>query len=153
VRVELQAIGTVHSSRKTVFDDGWDQEVAWIVLDERFSAEALAGVSQFSHVEVIFLMDRVKPEQIVPGARHPRNNPDWPAVGIFAQRGKNRPNRLGLSVCRLLQVDGLRLQLEGLDAVDGSPVLDIKPWVREFGPRGAVHQPAWMDELMQGYWS
>ena len=98
-------------------------------------------------------MDQGRPGQIVSGARPPRNNLEWPAVGIFAQRGKNRPNRLGLSVCRLLEVDGLRLRLEGLDAVDGTPVLDIKPWVREFGPRGVVHQPAWMDELMRGYWA
>lgn len=151
--IELQSIGTVHSTRNAVFDDDWDRETSWIALDARFSEDALASIGQFSHVEVIFLMDQVRPEQIVSGARHPRNNLEWPAVGIFAQRGKNRPNRLGLSVCRLLEVDGLRLRLEGLDAVDGTPVLDIKPWVREFGPRGEVHQPAWMDELMRGYWA
>lgn len=85
-------------------------------------------------------------------ARHPRNNTDWPKVGVFAQRGRNRPNRIGSTICRILKVDGLNLYVEGLDAIDGSPVLDIKPWVIEFGPRGLVFQPGWMSDLMQGYW-
>ena len=94
----------------------------------------------------------VPADKIETGARHPRNNLDWPAVGIFAQRGKNRPNRIGTTICRVLRVEGTRLHLEGLDAVDGTPVLDLKPWVRDFGPRGEVVQPAWMVELMSGYW-
>ena len=60
-------------------------------LDEsRFTADALAGLDTFSHVEIVFYMDKVKPEKIVTGARHPRNNPDWPKVGIFAQRAKKQ---------------------------------------------------------------
>lgn len=148
------AIGVVRSSRSVVEDDAWDREQAHIELDPaRFEADALAGLDSFSHVEVLFHMHHVAPEKIESGARHPRNNRDWPAVGIFAQRGKNRPNQIGLTVCRILRVDGTRLYLEGLDAVDGTPVLDIKPWVRELGPRGDVKQPAWMDTLMSGYWS
>lgn len=73
-------------------------------------------------------------------------------MGIFAQRGKNRPNQFGATVGRILKIDGLTIWLEGLDAIDGSPVLDIKPWVKEFGPRGEVKQPEWMSELMKGYW-
>ena len=73
-------------------------------------------------------------------------------MGIFAQRAKDRPNRLGLSVCRLLGVDGVRIDVAGLDAVDGTPVLDVKPWMAEFGPRGPVRQPTWSRELMAGYW-
>lgn len=68
------------------------------------------------------------------------------------KRGKNRPNQIGTTICRILKVNGLSIYLEGLDAIDGTPVLDIKPWVREFGPRGEVRQPAWMDELMSAYW-
>ena len=86
------------------------------------------------------------------GARHPRNRRDWPLVGIFAQRGKNRPNRLGLTTCRIVAVDGLSVEVEGLDAIDGTPVLDIKPVMAEFLPRGAIRQPAWSRKLMAGYW-
>lgn len=150
--ISMQPIGTVRSSRSVVRDDGWDDEHAHIELDARFGADALAGLDTFSHVEILFFMDRVELSKIETGARHPRNNREWPAVGIFAQRGKNRPNQIGTTVCRVLRVEGSRLYVEGLDAVDGTPVLDIKPWVRELGPRGASKQPAWMDELMRGYW-
>ena len=107
----------------------------------------------FSHIEVVYVFDRVDPKDIQTGARHPRNNRDWPKVGIFAQRGKARPNRLGVTVCRLLAVDGLELSVQALDAIDGSPVMDIKPYMLEFGPRGPVHQPDWTHELMTGYWA
>jgi|GEM_PF-118588 len=150
--ISIQPIGTVRSSRSDVRDDGWDSEQAHIELHASFGAEALAGLDTFSHVEVLFYMDRVEPTKIETGARHPRNNRDWPAVGIFAQRGKNRPNQIGTTVCRILRVEGSRLHVEGLDAVDGTPVIDIKPWVREFGPRGALKQPGWMNALMRGYW-
>ncbi len=81
----------------------------------------------------------------------PRGNPEWPAVGIFAQRAKNRPNRLGVSTCELVGVDGCTLDVRGLDAIDGTPVLDVKPYLAEFGPRSPVHQPVWSHELMAGY--
>jgi len=66
---------------------------------------------------------------------------------------KGRPNRLDVSVCRLLAVNGLILTVQALDAIDGTPVLDLKPYMTEFGPRGQVRQPAWSHELMAGYWN
>ena len=150
---EVRSIGRVHSTRAALLDDRWDSVVARIELDaEQFGAESLQGLDAFSHVEVVFLMDQVSDTKIESVARHPRNNPAWPRVGIFAQRAKNRPNRIGTTICRLERVDALVLELIGLDAVDGTPVLDIKPWVQEFAPRGEVHQPAWISELMQNYW-
>ena len=149
----LVPIGRVHGGRDEVRDDDWGAERAEIVLDgARFDADALLGLDAFSHVEVVYLFDRVDPAKVETGARHPRGNPDWPRVGIFAQRAKDRPNRIGVSRCRLLGVDGLRVAVAGLDAVDGTPVLDIKPYMNEFGPQEPVHQPAWAGELMAGYW-
>lgn len=152
--VTLFPIGVVRSERTILQDDAWDAVAAFIELDgTRFTPEALAELDTFSHVHVLFLMNQVEESAIETGARHPRNNRAWPKVGIFAQRGKNRPNRIGETICRLERVDGLRLYLEGLDAVDDTPVLDIKPWVREFGPRGETRQPEWMDQLMRRYWA
>jgi tRNA (Thr-GGU) A37 N-methylase len=94
----------------------------------------------------------VSESEIVTESRHPRNRLDWPSAGILAQRGKNRPNRTGVTICRLLSVKVLSLGVEGLDAIDGTPVLDIKPYVREFAARGEVRQPKWVVELMRGYW-
>lgn len=150
----VRPIGTVRSSRTEAIDDDWDAVEGAIDLDaSRFGPEVLAGLDAFSHVEVVFLFDRVDESDVNLGARHPRGRTDWPAVGIFAQRAKARPNRIGVTVCRLLEVDGLRLRVVGLDAIDGTPVLDLKPWMDEFGPRGATHQPAWSSELMERYWA
>ncbi len=146
-------IGWVVSGRHEVRDDGWEQVESVIELDAgRFGPEALLGLEEFSHLEVIFFMHRVRPEKIHSGARRPRNNPAWPRMGIFAQRAKNRPNPIGTTVCRLRAVEGLRIRLTGLDAVVGSPVLDLKPWFRELAPRGEIRQPAWVEELMKNYW-
>ena len=152
--VTMTPIGTVRSTREATEDDRWDSVVSSIERDPvQFTPEALAALDTFSHVEVVYLFDRVDPATVEKGARHPRNNTAWPKVGIFAQRGKNRPNRIGTTVCHVDRIEGLRVYLTGLDAVEGTPVLDIKPWVREFGPRGEVRQPEWMVELMRSYWS
>ncbi len=152
--ISMVPIGTVHSTRNQVFDDGWDAEHSYVELDPTvFSADALLGLTDFSHVEILFYMNQVTPDKIETSARHPRNNTGWPKVGIFAQRGKNRPNRIGTTICRILNVDGTKLYVEGLDAVDGTPVLDIKPWIEEFAPRGRRFQPTWITELMKAYWS
>jgi tRNA-Thr(GGU) m(6)t(6)A37 methyltransferase TsaA len=151
--VLLKPIGVVDASRKTPEDDHWGGEVSTIELDTtRFTEEAVAGLKDFSHIEVVFLMHLVPDGKIEVGARHPRNRQDWPLVGIFAQRAKGRPNRLGVSRCRLLKVDGLKLTVVGLDAIKGTPVLDIKPYMVEFGPRGEVVQPAWATEVMKEYY-
>lgn len=147
----LEAVGRVHSTRKAAIDDLWDTETSWIEVFPTLPSTSLDGIEAFSHVEVIYFMHEAK--EIEAGARHPRGNPSWPKVGTFAQRAKGRPNRLGATVCRVLRRHRNCLYVEGLDAIDGTPVLDIKPWMREFGPRGEVRQPAWSTELMRHYWS
>ncbi len=149
---DIEEIAYVRGGRAEAVDDDWDREAAVIELEPRFGPEALAGLGDFSHVEITFVFDRVPPDRIETGARHPRNRPDWPLVGIFAQRGRNRPNRLGVSVCRVVAVDGLSLEVEGLDAIDGTPVVDIKPVLSGFLPRGEIREPAWAGEIMETYW-
>jgi len=150
--IVLQPVAQVRGGRVQPEDDSWDREVAEIVLAPRFGPEALAGLSDFSHLEVIFHFDQVPESEVSTGARHPRGRTDWPLVGIFAQRGRNRPNRIGVSICRLLSVEGTRLKVRGLDAVDGTPVLDIKPVMAAFLPRGEIREPVWVSELMKDYW-
>jgi tRNA-Thr(GGU) m(6)t(6)A37 methyltransferase TsaA len=149
----MRPIGTVRSTRSEVIDDDWDAIPTQIELDpERFGTEAVAGLDSFSHIEVIYVFDRVDDEQVVVGARRPRGRADWPLVGIFAQRGKNRPNKIGVTVCRLDRVEGITLHVTGLDAIDATPVLDIKPYLAGFAPRGEVVEPAWAAEIMVDYW-
>ncbi len=150
----LTPIGRITCTRTRADDDNWDAEKTTITLDpDVLEQDAAAQLDSFSHIEVIYLFDQVPDEKIVRGARHPRGNRDWPQVGILAQRGKNRPNRLGATMCKLLSVDGLTVEVAGLDAIDGTPVLDLKPVMTEFLPRGPVHQPDWSRELMKDYWA
>lgn len=150
--ITLRPIATVHNSRMEASDDHWGDVISEITLDETLPAEALDGVETFSHLEIIYHFHLVAEESVVVGARHPRDNPSWPRMGIFAQRGKNRPNRLGATIVRLLGRAGRTLVVQGLDAVEGTPVLDIKPVMVEFLPREPVTQPDWVTELMRGYW-
>ncbi|HRI49133.1 MAG TPA: SAM-dependent methyltransferase [Pseudomonadota bacterium] len=151
--IVLEPIGVVAGGREVPVDDDWGKSRARLVLDaRRFTPDALAGLSDFSHLEVVYYFDRVGEDEIVTGARRPRGRADWPLAGIFAQRGKNRPNRLGVSVCKLIAVAGLAVEVEGLDAIAGTPILDIKPVLAGFLPRGELREPAWATELMKDYW-
>jgi tRNA-Thr(GGU) m(6)t(6)A37 methyltransferase TsaA len=149
----MTPVGRVQGGRALAEDDDWGESRALIVLDPaRFDDEALMGLDTFSHAEVIFVFDKVGEDQIVTGARHPRGNTDWPRIGIFAQRGKNRPNRIGVTVCEIVSVVGLVLEVRGLDAIDGTPVLDIKPVMSGFAPRGEIREPDWAKAIMEAYW-
>lgn len=149
----INAIGRVRGGRGQPIDDDWGKSRATIDLDPgQFAPDALAGLDDFSHVEVLFVFDRVADHEIERGARHPRGRTDWPKVGIFAQRGKNRPNRIGLCTARIVGVSGLSLKVEGLDAIDGTPIIDLKPVMTGFLPREAVREPAWAREIMADYW-
>jgi tRNA-Thr(GGU) m(6)t(6)A37 methyltransferase TsaA len=153
VEIKLTPIAWVHNTRLTTVDDDWGGLVSEIILDPSLPVESLDGLDAFSHAEIIFHFHLVQESQIIPGARHPRENPNWPKVGIFGQRGRVRPNRLGLTVVRILRREGRSLFVEGLDAVDGTPVLDIKPVMNEFTPRGPIRQPDWSHEVMKDYWN
>ncbi|MGK7867072.1 TrmO family methyltransferase domain-containing protein [Falsiroseomonas sp. E2-1-a20] len=149
----LTPIGTVRGGRLEPADDGWDAVEAEIVLDPALlGPDAALGLDSFSHVVVVFGFHRLDPAQVERNARHPRGRLDWPRTGILAQRGAPRPNRLGVTTCTLLGVQGLLLRVRGLDAVDGSPVLDVKPHMTGFDPRGEVREPDWAREIMAGYW-
>jgi len=148
----VRPIGIVRSPIKQPADDCWAGLIATVELDpDLFKPECTKGLDEFSHVEIVFLFDRVAPDRVFTGARHPRDREDWPQTGIFAQRAKDRPNRIGITTCKIESINGLTISVRELDAIDGSPVLDIKPYVAEFGPREAVRQAAWSKELMAGY--
>jgi tRNA (adenine37-N6)-methyltransferase len=150
----MRPIGTVRNGRTEPIDDDWDRIDSVIELDaDALGPNATDGLIEFSHIEVVYVFDRVDESQIERGARHPRGNVEWPKVGILAQRPKMRPNRIGTTVCELMAVrPGGIVEVRGLDAIAGTPVLDIKPYFAEFGPRGDVRQPAWSHELMRSYW-
>ncbi len=152
VPYELRPVARVAGGRTEVADDGWGEVRATLELAPEVPGDALAGLEDFSHVEVVALADRARDVPPAPWRRRPRGNPAWPEVGVFAQRNKDRPNRLLVSVARIVRVAPRALVVEGLDLVEGTPVLDIKPVYAWLGPRGALRAPRWSDELGAAYY-
>jgi tRNA (Thr-GGU) A37 N-methylase len=152
-QITLKPIGYVRNEIREPKEDYWGDVPSVIEMDaEQFAPDALRGLDDFSHVEVVFHLSGVEDQFVVTGARHPRDNPDWPLTGIFAQRGKARPNRIAATICRVIKVSKLEVVVADLDALDGTPVLDIKPVLAEFLPdKRDVRQPSWSHELMENY--
>jgi tRNA-Thr(GGU) m(6)t(6)A37 methyltransferase TsaA len=149
--MNIQPVAIVKNSRKTPIDDHWEEIIAEIELADHIPTEAFNSIEDFSHLEIIYYFDQVKEKDII-FAGHPRGNPAWPHVGIFGQRKKDRPNTIGLCTVELLGHKGRSITVRYLDAIDGTPVLDIKPVFKEFQPKGEIRQPAWVSELMKNYW-
>ena len=147
----VRPIAWVVSSRAEPTDDHWASESSRIVLDDSVPDEALAGIENFSHLEVIGLANAATDTPPAPWSRHPRGNEAWPLTGIFAQRNKDRPNRLLLSVVRLSAREGRELVVQDLDFIDGTPILDIKPVFRWTQATGEIVAPSWSDELGENY--
>lgn len=150
--ITLSPIATVKNIRKEIEDDNWGNIISVIELDSSFDEEALFEIESFSHAEIIFYFHLVDENKIETKSRHPRNDKNLPKVGIFAQRGKNRPNRIGSTIVKIMKREGRQLHVKGLDAIDGTPILDIKPVMKEFLPREEINQPEWASELMKNYW-
>ncbi len=151
MKIVLQPVATVRNTRKGLSDDYWGDVVSEIELLPHIPARAFDGIDEFSHLEIIFHFDKAEPAQSV-FYGHPRGNKNWPEVGIYAQRKKDRPNAIGITIAALVKRTGNKIWVKYLDAIDGTPVLDIKPVLKEFLPAGEIKQPRWSVELMKDYW-
>ena len=149
MEIIFKPVAFVKNSRKEVIDDFWGSVVSEIELANEVPTEAFENIEHFSHLEIIFYFDKV--DKIVYSGR-PRSNPDYPIVGIFAQRKKDRPNHIGLTTVELIEHYGRSIKVKNLDAIDGTPILDIKPVFEEFSPKNEIKQPKWVEDLMKDYW-
>jgi tRNA (adenine37-N6)-methyltransferase len=149
--IRLKPIAFVRNSRTEPIDDHWHSVISEIELADHIPTEAFQNISDFSHLEIIYYFDQVKDEHVVYAGR-PRGNPNYPLTGIFAQRKKDRPNKLGLTTVELLAHNGRTLTVKFLDAIDGTPILDIKPVFNEFQVKTEIKQPSWVADLMRNYW-
>jgi tRNA (Thr-GGU) A37 N-methylase len=151
VSFEINSIGTVRNDRTDVqHTDNWGAVRSTIVIDERFGDACLHGLDGFSHVEVLFVFDRFPPHDDHREPRPYRGRADLPPMGVFAGRGPRRPNRIGVTCCAIVAVRGRELTVVGLDAVAGTPVIDLKPTMVEFLPAD-VRQPEWVSQMMSEY--
>ena len=148
--MHLEPIGIVKSRSTEAVDTGWGQVISEIHVNET-CAEGLIGLDLFSHAVVVFFMHESSFDASSPLTRRPRGRDDMPLLGIFAQRSKHRPNPIGITPVELLEVKDNIVKVQGLDAIDGTPVLDIKPYVPAFDRVENATVPEWIDRLMVGY--
>ncbi len=148
----LQPIAFVSNERINANDDSWGDVISEIILADHLPSTCLNGIENFSHLEIIFYFHQLKDMDVVFDLRHPRNNTTYPLTGIFAQRGRARPNKLGATIVEFLEKKDRSILVKGLDAMNGSPVIDIKPVMKEFLPHSLVKQPEWSVDLMKNYW-
>jgi tRNA-Thr(GGU) m(6)t(6)A37 methyltransferase TsaA len=151
MEITLKPVAWVKNSRHQAVDDFWGNIVSEIVLDEENPEVVFNRITGFSHLEIIYYFDQVKADQMA-YLRRPRGNPEFPEMGIFAQRNKDRPNHLGLYTVELIWHRQRSIGVQYLDVIDGTPVLDIKPVFNEFKPQGNTRQPDWVSEMMKSYW-
>src|SRR5258705_5565591 len=123
----VRPIGTVRSSAHEKVDENWGAVESLIELLPEYRA-GLRGLEAFSHVLVVAFVHGARFESELHLVRRPRGQADMPEVGIFAQRAKDRPNPLGITVVPIVAVEPTGLRVRGLDAIDGTPVLDLKPY-------------------------
>ncbi len=136
-------IGYARSPVKTPRMGGWKSVASEITVKKKF-AEGLDGLDEFSHVVVVYWLDRVRGYSL----RHrPQGNPNVPKVGIFACRCPNRPNPIGITTAKLVSVKGNKIKVLGLDVVDKTPILDIKPYTMKYDLVKNAKYPAWVERL------
>ena len=140
--MRLKAIGFVRSQIKQPAPGDWGQTISEIIIDRSLS-EALDGLDQFSHIIVLYWMHRVRGQ--FPLKVHPRGRLELPLTGLFATRSPHRPNPVGKATVRLLERRGNRLRVQGLDAIDGSPVIDIKPYIPGYDSVADAEVPSWVN--------
>lgn len=145
-QIVLKPIGVVSSKVKGPMRGGWGEVTSEIVIEEGLS-ESLDGLEEFSHIIVVYWMHQVPTGARPPGKVHPRGRADLPLVGLFATRAPYRPNPLGVSVARLAARRGNILTVVGLDAVDGTPVIDIKPYMPPIDNPAEVRVPDWVTKV------
>lgn len=147
--ITLRPIGYVHNAVGIKKDACWGGDVSTIELAEPYHG-GLKGLEDFSHVMVVYYLDQAAFDRERHLQRRPRDRADMPLVGIFSQRTKDRPNTIGVTSVEVVSVGEAELVVKGLDAIDGTPVLDIKPYFPAFDRRDAV-VPEWVDRLMDRY--
>jgi tRNA-Thr(GGU) m(6)t(6)A37 methyltransferase TsaA len=145
-----RAIGVVRCAVAEGVDEDWGDVVSELHLEPEL-ARGLDGIEDFSHVLVVYWMHASSFDAATDLVRRPRGRADMPERGIFAQRAKHRPNPIGITAVAVVGREGPVLRVRGLDAIDGTPLVDVKPYLPAFDRIDAPTVPEWADRLMRGY--
>ena len=141
--MNLKAIGIVRNEIKQPKRHGWGEVVSDIVVRSDLT-EALDGLDEFSHLIVLYWMHQLTPGRELPLKVHPMGKPELPLTGRFATRSPSRPNPVGQATVKLLERRGNILKVKGLDAINGTPVIDIKPYLPGYDSASDAKVPPWM---------
>jgi tRNA-Thr(GGU) m(6)t(6)A37 methyltransferase TsaA len=139
----LKPIGVVSNSITDKNHHGWKDVCSDIVVGTEY-LPGLEGLSDFSHVIVLFWLHEVTAEERATRRARPTMKAGIPELGIFAWHSSRRPNPIGVSIVKLLDVQGDRVRVQGLDAIDGTPVLDLRPYVESYYHVDNPSEPAWV---------
>ena len=150
MELRIKPIGYVQSPILEETDKEWGKVISEIIIEEQYT-KGLIGLKEFSHIIVVFFMHKAIFNSNQHLVRRPQERPDMPLIGIFAQRAKHRPNPIGVSSVELLGANNNEIQVKGLDAIDGTPVLDIKPYFPVMDNKADVRTPNWINRLMINY--
>jgi tRNA (adenine37-N6)-methyltransferase len=135
-------IGVVRNSVRAPRMDGWDGVRSDVIIRDDL-IDALDGIETYSHILVVFQIDRVPEEERTTGRIHPRGDPKYPEQGVLATRSQRRPNAIGVTAVPLLRRRKNILRVRGLDAIDGTPVLDVKPYIPHYDSVPHAKLPGW----------
>lgn len=139
--VLLRPIGVVRNGERQRYE-GWEHIRSDLIFRDDL-LDALDGIEGFSHVLVVFYLHEVPEEERTTGRIHPRGDVDIPERGVLATRSQRRPNGIGVSVVPLLRRRHNILRVQGLDAINGTPILDIKPYVPHYDSVSDARLPDW----------
>ena len=150
MEIVMRPIGVIRSPVKEGIDENWGDVISEVHMDAAFK-DGLKGLQAFSHVIVVFYLHKSSFNAAEDLLRRPQGRSDMPTVGIFAQRAKHRPNPLGITAARILEIKENVLFVQGLDAIDRTPVIDLKPYYPAYDLRRDARVPDWVDVLMKNY--
>ena len=142
--IKVKPLGKAKNSVAKPMLPGWKDIITEIVIDKRYT-KGLDGIEDYSHIIVVYWMDQERECHL---KHHPQGREDIPDVGIFACRCPQRPNRIAISTVKLISREGNYLKVKGLDIVDGTPILDIKPYTPQYDKIGKAKVPDWVSKLV-----
>ena len=141
--ISLKPIGSVKNNIKKLRFGNFANEVSEIIINKKF-AKSLTGIEEYSHIIVVYWMNKVKDYVIT---HRPQGNPNVPIVGIFACRCPQRPNPIGITTVKLIGRRGNKLKVKGLDILDRTPIIDIKPYWPQYDKVVDGKIPDWVNKL------
>ncbi|SEM82460.1 tRNA-Thr(GGU) m(6)t(6)A37 methyltransferase TsaA [Syntrophus gentianae] len=150
IKIQLKPVGFISSPVTEQADEKWGGVISRVLLQPEYIG-ALSGLEDFSHAMIITYLHQAKYEKEKHLQRRPRDLDSMPKIGIFSQRAKDRPNPIGVTTVKIITVKDDYIEVQGLDAINGTPILDIKPYYPHYDKVDAPKTPEWVDKLMEKY--